>query len=83
MPDKIANAPVIYLGLALYYNAWYELDGERDRSKLEPIRRSSCFEYAVDYGFDDEQKEDLWFYVNEMDREFLKWYHSQLPKSKG
>lgn len=82
MPKALQNTPQLFLGLALYLNAWHELDGERDRNTLEPIRRSSVFEYADDYEFDDYQREDLWHYVRAMDREFLKWYKGKLPKTK-
>lgn len=80
MPDKIKNAPALYLGLALYLNAWFELDLERDRTKLEPIKRSSCFEYAADFDLTEEQADDLWFYIQRMDRDFLAWYKTKLPK---
>jgi len=72
--------PQLFLGLSLYLNAWHELDGERDRNKLEPIRRSSVFEYADDFGFDETQREDLWFYIREMDRDFLKFWKPKVPK---
>lgn len=80
LPKDMQNPVQLFLGLSLYLNAWHELDGERDRSKLEPIRRSSVFEYADDYGFDEYQREDLWYYVREMDREFLKFWKGKLPK---
>lgn len=73
--------PQLFLGLALYLNAWHELDGERDRNNLEPIRRSSAFQYARDYDFDEVQCEELWLYVRDMDREFLKFYKGKLPKN--
>jgi hypothetical protein len=82
LPEKIAKSPQLFLGLAIYLNAWHELDGERDRNTLEPIRRSSVFAYAEDYKLDELQREDLWFYVREMDREFLKWYKNKIPKTK-
>lgn len=77
------NAPMLRLGSALYFNAWFELDTERDRSKFETIKRSSCFEYAYDYEFDQEQTEDLWFYISRMDREFMKWWKSKQPPPKS
>lgn len=80
LPARVQNAPILRLGSALYLNAWYDLDLERDRSKYDPIKRSSCFEYASDYEFDDEQYHTLWFCIARMDREFLKWYKAKQPK---
>jgi hypothetical protein len=61
-------------------NAFFELDFERDVSKFEPIRRSSCFEYANDYDFDLFQTEDLWYYILRMDKAFLKYRFDNRPK---
>lgn len=68
--------------MALYLNAWFELDYERERAKLDPIKRSSCFSYALDYDLTFEQAEDLWFYIGRMDREFLKYWKTKLPKDQ-
>jgi hypothetical protein len=68
--------------MAIYFNAFHELDFERDASSFEPIKRSVCFEYARDYGFDDLQTDDLWYYISRMDKGYLKYRHSQLPKDK-
>lgn len=76
------NKPNLFFGLALYLNAWHELDSERSRAEYERIKRSSCFDYACDYDFDFEQTEDLWHYVSRMDREFLSWFKSKQPPSK-
>jgi hypothetical protein len=80
LPTDMINPPELFFGLALYLNAWHELDGERDRNKLEPIRRSSAFEYARDYAFDEIQCEELWLYIRDMDREFLKFFKGKIPK---
>ena len=78
LAEYVVNAPVLRFGVALYYNAWFELDTERRRARLEPIKRSSVFEYAKDYELSEVQTDDLWFYVSRMDSEFLKWYSTQL-----
>lgn len=41
-----------------------------------------CFRYADDYELDEEQKEDLWFYISRMDREFLEWWIKKQPKPR-
>lgn len=41
-----------------------------------------CFAYAEDYELDEEQRDDLWFFINNMDREFLSWWIKKQPKAK-
>lgn len=81
LPDRIANKPNLFFGLALFYNAWYELDAERDRPKR--ITRSMCFQYADDYDFEEEQREDLWYFVSRMDIPFLEWWKKKQPKTRN
>jgi hypothetical protein len=69
----LQNAPALRLGLALYFNAFFDLDTERDRGELQPIARSMCFQYAHDYEFDECQTDDLWYYIQRMDLAALKW----------
>jgi hypothetical protein len=80
LPKKIAEKPELHVGSALFLNAWFDLDTERNRAKYQRINRSMCFQYADDYGLDEEQKEDLWFHINVMDREFLDWWLKKQPK---
>lgn len=42
-----------------------------------------CFVYATDYGFDEEQQEDLWYHISRMDIEFLEWWKKKQPKPRG
>lgn len=82
MPARIANKPELFYGNALFLNAWFDLDTERDRTKYQRITRSMCFEYADDYDLDEEQKEDLWYHIGTMDREFLGWWIKKQPKAR-
>jgi hypothetical protein len=74
LPKAMQNKPNLHVGLSLYFNAWFELDLERDRKEAEYIKRSQVFEYARDYELSHEQREDMWFYIQQMDREFLPWW---------
>lgn len=67
------DAPALRLGLALYFNAFFDLDTERERIELQSIARSMCFQYARDYELDECQTDDLWFYIQRMDLAALKW----------
>lgn len=64
---------MLRLGLALYFNAFFDLDTERDRADLQSIPRSKCFQYARDYELDEWQSDDLWYYIQRMDLASLKW----------
>jgi hypothetical protein len=81
LPERIKNKPELFFGLALFYNAWYDLDSERDRPKR--ITRGMCFSYAVDYDLDEEQSEDLWYHISRMDIEFLEWWKKKQPKARN
>lgn len=82
LPDRVKNKPTLFFGNALFLNAWFDLDTERDRKTYQPISRRMCFEYSEDYGLDEEQRDDLWFYMNRMDREFLEWFKKKQPKPR-
>lgn len=73
MPDRIANAPELKTGLQLYMQAFFDLDCERSHA-LAPtaIPWSSVQDYARAFEFDEEQTEDLHYFVRRMDTEHLK-----------
>lgn len=83
LPKRIENKPELFLGSALYLNAWFELDSERDRGRYQRINRSMCFAYATDYDLSEEQRDDLWFFIQKMDTEFLEWWQRRQPKTKA
>lgn len=80
LPERIKNKPNLYFGLALFLNAWFDLDSERERPKR--ITRGMCFSYAEDYDLDYEQSEDLWYHIAQMDIEFLAWWKKKQPKPR-
>lgn len=82
MPKKIQNKPDLFFGMALYLNAWFDLDSERDRVKDQKINRSMCFRYADDYDLSEDQRDDLWYYINRMDTAFLTWWQKKYPPKR-
>lgn len=78
LPKRVENKPELAFGMALYLNAWFELDIERERPHR--ISRSMCFQYAYDYDLTVEQRDDLWFYISQVDMEFLGWWIKKQPK---
>ncbi len=73
LPERIANAPELQEGLQLYLQAFFDLDSERSHA-LAPtaIPFTSVAAYARAFKFDEEQTEDLVFFIRRMDTEHLK-----------
>ena len=81
IPDRIANAPTLKLGLELFLQAFFELDTERNHSMgICPIAWSSMKTYSEYYEFDHEQSEDLSFFIRRMDSAHLKKLESKQKK---
>src|ERR1044072_7269808 len=73
IPERIANAPGLHIGLELFFNAYVDLDSERQAGfGVGPIPWCSIAEYARAYDFDEETTEDLFFFVKRMDADSLK-----------
>lgn len=73
LPDRIANAPELKIGLQLYLQAFFELDSERSHAMAPTaIPWTSVKDYAQAFGFDEEQTEDLHFFIRRMDGEHLQ-----------
>jgi hypothetical protein len=82
LPEKIANAPELWLGLELYYDAFVELCSCRPTGwSMCPIPWTVIVDYAVAHGIVGEQLDDLFFFVRGMDAEYLK-YHEQVATRK-
>lgn len=72
LPDRIANAPELEIGLILYLQAFFDLDSERSHGNgLAPIPWSAIVNYANAFDFDEEQREDLVYFVKQLDKEHL------------
>ncbi len=73
LPDKIKNAPQLFIGLELFYGAYLDLSSCRTGLGDGPISWQSIEEYANVNGFDAEQKDSLHYFTMKMDAAFLKW----------
>lgn len=73
IPDRIANAPELELGLQLYLQAFFDLDSERSHAMgITAIPWTRMKDYADAYEFDEEQREDMFFFVRKLDSEHMK-----------
>ena len=74
LPEKIANAPVLFFGSDLWLEAFYDLSSERQVGMaLGPIPWSSVHLYGQVYGIAGEQLEDLHWYITRLDVEYIKY----------
>lgn len=81
LPRALAEAPELRLGLELYYLAYNELHSCRSWSfGAGPIPWSATKDYAVANRLDEEQTEDLLYYVSKMDQAYIE-YASEKSKS--
>lgn len=81
LPKRIANAPELWLGLELFYDAFWDLNSCRDLGAVGfgPIPWSAVKDYAQTFELDSEQFQDLYYYIRRMDDAYLKFCS---PKGK-
>lgn len=83
IPDRIANAPELRIGLQLYLDAYFDLDSERSHSMAPTsIPWTSIATYAKAFEFDEEQTEDLFYFIRRMDKEHLKRLEKKMKAKK-
>ena len=70
LPKKLQNEPQLELGLELFYLAFWDLS--TCRHDLGPIPWTAMFTYCQEYDIIDEQREDMFTYIREMDTVFMK-----------
>lgn len=79
LPDSIANAPELELGMELYYDAFLDLSDDREVGLAPgPIPWSVIRDWGLTYELSPEQMDDLFYYVKAMDKAYLQ----NLPKAK-
>lgn len=73
IPDRIENAPELIRGLELYLLSFFDIDSDRDCAfSMRPLSWASVRNYAILNKFDEEQTEDLHFFIRKMDEAHLK-----------
>lgn len=83
IPENILNAPELFLGLQLYYEAFFDLNSERSHGMgLTAIPWSRIKDYAVAYEFDEDQTENLFIYIRAMDNANITYLESKQPKKE-
>lgn len=81
IPQKIADAPTLRLGLELYYAAFFDLLGCRSGGFGDgPILFSAIMDYARAAEFDSDQAEDLVYYISQLDGVYMEHLRKKQPK---
>lgn len=84
IPDAILNAPKLLPGSAMYIDAWYDLDSERDYG-MSPgrIKWSHIVNYCRFYGFDEVQTDAMIRIITEVDIAHLTKLKAQRDGGKS
>jgi len=81
LPEAIRNAPVLNLGLQLYFEAYCELDSERSTGwGVGRIPWSSVQAYAQYNGYTSDQTDRLHNHVRAMDQAHREYLDKQSKK---
>ena len=72
LPEKIKNAPVLWIGLQLYWTAFFDLTTCRSSGlTVAPIPWSVMKDYAIAKEFDADQTESLFYLIRAMDNAYM------------
>ena len=87
LPERIQNAPDLFLGLDLFYMAFMNLSSCRSQGGYGsegPIGWLQINEYCFVHGIIGEQRDDLFYHVQRLDQAYLEYktkkLESQLSK---
>lgn len=73
LPDRIANKPVLRVGLEIYWRAFWECSTDRDIGMAEgPIPWSAINAWGQRYGFTGEEFERLVLILKALDSEYIE-----------
>ena len=68
VPSHLTNAPELLPGLELYLMAFFDLDTERNHGMgIVAIPWSSIAKYSEFYEFDQEQTDNLFYFIRRLD----------------
>lgn len=81
LPQAIANAPELELGLDLFYLAFMDLTTCRSMGFGEgPIPWSAVRDYCDELGLEGEQRDDMFIHIRLMDTAYLNHRASKVKK---
>ena len=82
IPERIKEAPELWLGNELFYTGFLELTSCRSIGPaLGPIPLLSILEYCIIKGIEGEQQDDFVWVIQRLDHKYLEWSRAR-AKSK-
>lgn len=82
LPDRIQNAPELFIGSELFYGAFMDLSTCRPAGwGVCPIPFSAIIDYAAAMDIEGDQRDDLVLFVRSLDAAYVKHYN-QKEKAK-
>lgn len=74
VPERIQNAPDLFLGLELFFDAFMELSTCRNTGwSPGPIPSWCISEFCVRMELDEETTDDMIYHIRQMDQAFMKY----------
>lgn len=84
VPEKIANAPSLVMGLGFYFTSFIALSSCRPLGMSEGrIPWLAVHQYSEQLALTDEEFDDLWTLVSIMDGEYLKFRGKQMANKNA
>lgn len=82
LPARIANSPEVLFGLAVFYVAFLDLTSCRGTGygTEGPISWLAIHQYADAKELDDEQREDLFYFIGKLDVVYLDYKTRKLKE---
>jgi hypothetical protein len=83
LPDRIANAPELELGLELFLSGFLDLTSCRSIGFGEgPIPWLAIDRYCTVHDIVDDQREDFFYHIQKLDGVYLEWRSKEMEKKK-
>ena len=84
LPNRIQNAPELFVGLSLFFVGFMDLTDEREIGLSHgPIPWRAINDYCYAHEIIGEQREDFFFHVKRLDMVYLKWKQEQKESPGG
>lgn len=86
IPDLLANAPELYFGLAIFLDAFWELNHDRDYTfgEMLPIKRRDVRKWLSDRGLDDDDLTiSMTYHVLQLDAFYREFMRAKRKSSKS
>lgn len=81
LPDRIQNAPELWMGNELYYSGFIDLTSSRPMGfALGPLSLLTILEYCYMMDIEGEQREDFLWLIPRLDAKYLEWSNRGKPQ---